>query len=230
MRYWAVIPAAGCGRRMGGDVPKQYLRLAGRTLLEHSLAVLGHHPRIAGLVVVLAADDVHWDPVRTACTVPVFTVTGGAERCHSVLNGLRVLSQKAHEDNWVLVHDAARPCLHRIDVDKLMQALEDDSVGGLLAIPIVDTLKRAGAGNRVVATVAREGLWRALTPQIFRLGVLARALGSAIARGLMVTDEAAAVELMGSQPRLVEGRSDNIKVTHPEDLALAEFYLRQAPP
>jgi 2-C-methyl-D-erythritol 4-phosphate cytidylyltransferase/2-C-methyl-D-erythritol 2,4-cyclodiphosphate synthase len=212
---------------MGASVPKQYLKLAGRPVLEYSIDVLGNHPRIAGLVVVLAADDIYWDPIR--CTVPVFTVAGGAERCHSVLNGLTMLRHRANDDDWVLVHDAARPCLHRTDVDKLMQALEDDPVGGLLAIPIVDTLKRAGAGNRVVETVAREGLWRALTPQMFRLGVLTRALGSVIARGLMVTDEAAAVELMGFQPRLVEGRSDNIKVTRREDLVLAEFYLRQAP-
>jgi 2-C-methyl-D-erythritol 4-phosphate cytidylyltransferase len=227
-RYWAVIPAAGRGSRIGTDTPKQYLRLGGKPVLEYSLAVLGNHPRIAGVVVALAPEDAHWTGLRPSCSAPVFTVTGGTERCHSVLNALRALKQMARDDDWVLVHDAARPCLRSADVDKLMEALADDPVGGLLAVPVVDTLKRVGAGHRALETVPREGLWRALTPQMFRLGALTRALETAIAHGLVVTDEAAAMELTRVQPRLIEGRADNLKVTRREDLALAEFYLRQA--
>ena len=154
-----------------------------------------------------------------------WVVTGGAERCHSVLNGLEALRQHADLTDWVLVHDAARPCLAVADLDRLMNELADDPVGGLLAAPVRDTLKQADSAGRVATTVDRSRLWHALTPQMFRLGRLRDALNAALARGLLVTDEAGAMEAAGFAPRLIEGRADNVKITRPEDLALAEFYL-----
>jgi 2-C-methyl-D-erythritol 4-phosphate cytidylyltransferase len=152
---------------------------------------------------------------------------GGAERCHSVLNGLAGLAQRAAGNDWVLVHDAARPCLRRADLDGLIVAVEDDPVGGILGVPVRDTMKQAGPTDRIEATVPRDGLWHAFTPQAFRLGLLRRALETALAAGRLVTDDASAVELLGLQPRLIEGHADNIKITRPEDIPLAHFFLEQ---
>jgi 2-C-methyl-D-erythritol 4-phosphate cytidylyltransferase len=228
VRYWAVIPAAGTGSRMGARVPKQYLPLAGKRVIEHSLERLGNHPDISGVVVVLAANDPYWRQITPTCAVPLFTVTGGAERFHSVLNGLDRLTELAAPDDWVLVHDAARPCLRLADMDLLMRALADHPVGGLLAIPVTDTVKRADASGTVLETVARDGLWRALTPQMFRLGALHAALSTALRHGRQVTDEAAAMELAAASPRLVRGHDDNIKITSPDDLITAELYLQRS--
>lgn len=226
-RHWALVPAAGIGKRMGSVVPKQYLPLAGRPVIAHALATLLAHPRIAGVVVAIGAEDEGWPTVAVelASVKPLRVVTGGAERCHSVLNGLEALRKWAMLNDWVLVHDAARPCLTTEDLDRLFAELAEDSVGGLLAVPVRDTLKQADDAGRVAATVDRSRLWHALTPQMFRLGMLHEALRAALARGLLVTDEAAAMEAAGYAPRLVEGRADNLKITRPEDLALAEFYL-----
>lgn len=226
-RVWAVVPAAGVGARMGAEVPKQYLPLLGRPLIEHTLERLLSHPRIAGVVVAVAAGDGRWRALGLAGQPGVTTVTGGAERCHSVLNALAWLLGQGRGGAWVLVHDAARPCLSHGEIDRLLETLADDPVGGLLGLPVRDTMKRAGAQDRVAGTVPREGLWHALTPQMFRTGALHAALGSALARGELVTDESSAMELAGHAPRLVPGRPENIKVTRPEDLALAELYLRQ---
>jgi 2-C-methyl-D-erythritol 4-phosphate cytidylyltransferase len=223
--YWAVIPAAGAGRRMGGAIPKQYLPLAGRLVIEHTLARFVEHPKIAGIVVAVDASDDHWPSLKLASAKPLITVTGGRERCHSVLNALKHLQTLARADDWVLVHDAARPCLSPDDLDKLTTTLADDPVGGILAAPVRDTLKRADGENRIDQTVDRTALWHALTPQMFRLAVLHAALQASIEADVAVTDEAAAVERMGLRPRLVEGRSDNIKITHTQDLALAERIL-----
>jgi 2-C-methyl-D-erythritol 4-phosphate cytidylyltransferase len=227
VRYWAMAPAAGAGKRMGSAVPKQYLSLAGRPIIVHTLVTLLDHPRIDGVAVAISAGDEWWPTVaaKLSTTKPLWVVTGGSERCHSVLNGLEALAELAQPDDWVLVHDAARPCLTAGDLDRLIDRLADDPVGGLLAVPVRDTLKRADDAGRVAATVDRSRLWHALTPQIFRLGMLHEALRAALARGLLVTDEAAAMEAAGFAPRLVEGRADNLKITRPEDLALAEFYL-----
>jgi len=230
MRYWAVVPAAGVGRRMGAALPKQYLPLAGFSVIVHALNTLLQHPRISGLVVVIGAGDAWWERIRLVSDKPLLQAPGGEERCHSVLNGLQALAAWAAPDDWVLVHDAARPCLPAADLDRLMTALQDDPVGGLLAVPVRDTLKRADPEGRVRATVDRAGLWHALTPQMFRFNLLRDALREALARHLLVTDDAAAMEAAGWAPRLVEGRADNIKITRPEDLALAEFYLRRAGP
>lgn len=222
-RIWVVIPAAGVGRRMAGIIPKQYLALKGRTVIEWSLAPILARPEVAAVVIGLAPDDRSFASLSVSRDSRVQTTLGGAERSDSVLNGLRAL--QANDHDWVLVHDAARPCLHAEDVDALINALRDDDVGGLLAAPVADTLKSANANQRVNLTVPRKDLWRALTPQMFRFGVLHRALLQAAAGGVSVTDESAAVERLGLSPKLVAGRNDNIKITVPEDLALAAHIL-----
>lgn len=226
-RHWAVVPAAGSGSRMKMQLPKQYLRLVGRRVIEHTLEILLRHPWIEGAVVVTHSHDIWWEQVQVNTAKPLLRVNGGNERCDSVLNGLRVLSELASSDDWVLVHDAARPCLRAQDLERLMTTLRNDPVGGLLAVPVSDTIKRADARGRVRATEDRRELWHALTPQMFRFEALLTAMCSAREQGLQVTDEASAMEAAGLSPRLVEGRADNIKITRPEDLALAEFYLPQ---
>lgn len=226
MNCWGVIPAAGAGRRMGAAVPKQYLPLGGKTVLQHSLDCLFSDRRIDAVVVALSADDTHWPTLHAPAGRRLLRAPGGAERCDSVLNALHVAAEYGIAEDWVLVHDAARPCLRAGDLEHLIDALWDDAVGGLLAVPARDTMKRADGNERVSETVERNHLWHALTPQMFRLGALTEALTTARNRGLAVTDEASALELSGASPRLVEGHGDNIKITRPEDLALAEFFLR----
>lgn len=226
MNCWAVVPAAGAGRRMGAAVPKQYLPLGGKTVLQHALDCLFGDARVDGVVVALAPDDAHWPMLKAPPGRRLLRAPGGAERCDSVLNALQVVADQASVDDWVLVHDAARPCLRAADLARLIDELYDDPIGGLLAVPVRDTMKRAGAEGRAATTVERSDLWHALTPQMFRVGALADALATARARGLTVTDEASAMELAGAAPLLVEGHGDNIKITRPEDLALAEFFLR----
>jgi 2-C-methyl-D-erythritol 4-phosphate cytidylyltransferase len=224
---WAVVPAAGSGLRMGAEVPKQYLVLRGRYVLDHALAALLGHPEIRGAVVAVAADDLRWRDCDHAREPRVRWVTGGAERCHSVLSALDELAGEVAADDWVLVHDAARPCLDRADLRRLVEDLRDHPVGGLLGVPVRDTMKRCAADGSIVATVDRAGLWHAYTPQMFRFGLLRSALRAAVAAGVLVTDEAAAMERAGLVPRVVEGSFGNIKVTRPQDLALAEFFLGQ---
>ncbi len=224
-RIWAVVPAAGKGARMGADRPKQYLELAGRTVLEHTLRRLLAEPRIAGVVVAFAPDDTDGPRLVAGLGERVLATVGGAERCHSVLNGLDALPAAADSD-WALVHDAARPCLRRGDLAKLIEELATDACGGILAVPVRDTLKRCAPDGAIEHTVDRDRLWHALTPQMFRLSVLRDALRAALAAQRLVTDEAQAVELAGFVPRVVEGHADNIKITRPEDLPLADYYLR----
>ena len=224
--FWVVIPAAGSARRMGaGTIPKQYLPLAGHTVLEWAVAPFLARPDCNGVIVVLAAVDDHWRRLSISSNPLVRVAIGGSERADSVRAGLEALAQTLKPSDWVLVHDAARPCLHGDDLARLLECLHDDEVGGLLAAPIVDTLKRADEAGRVAQTVDRTGLWRALTPQMFRFEVLWRALNLARERGLNSTDEAQAVEALGFQPRLVDGSTDNIKVTIAEDFARAERIL-----
>jgi 2-C-methyl-D-erythritol 4-phosphate cytidylyltransferase len=246
-RHWALIPAAGVGKRFGAETPKQYLPLAGRPVIDHAIAAFIDHPAIAGVVIVLGEADGWWADTSAFAGHPrVHRAPGGAERCHSVENGLALLAGIASEDDWVLVHDAARPCLRRADLDLLLDSLRDEPVGALLAVPITDTVKRAEASpvdvtqvdatqvdvTRVDATVPRADLWRAFTPQAFRLGLLRHALAEAAGSDQVVTDDASAVELLGRRPALIEGHADNIKITRPDDLPLAAFYLarQQAPP
>jgi 2-C-methyl-D-erythritol 4-phosphate cytidylyltransferase len=227
VNYWAVVPAAGVGRRVGGDVPKQFLALGNKTVLEHSLESLWHGIKLKGLVLVSAGHPALASIQERFSSYRLLRAAGGIERCHSVLNGLDALSGKAHADDWVLVHDAARPCVRQQDLHRLLDYVSSHPVGGLLGFPVHDTLKRADARRLVYATVDRTGLWHAHTPQMFRYGLLHEALMQALADGYHVTDEASAMEHAGYQPMLVEGHADNIKITHPDDLLLAEYFLRQ---
>lgn len=222
---WALVPAAGSGRRFGGETPKQYLQAAGKTLIEHALDALLSHPQIKGVVVALAPNDVLWPGWTELHGKPVWTCVGGRERADSVLAALRALPADLAVDELLLVHDAARPNLHHEDLSRLIDAATTGPDGAILAAPLRDTLKRAGSDASIVTTEPRDALWRAFTPQAFRRGVLERALTQALAEGVTVTDEAMAVERLGRHPRLVEGREDNLKVTTPADLALAEFLL-----
>ncbi len=223
--YWAIIPAAGIGNRMGADRPKQYLSIGEKTVIEHTLERFISQPKITGIVVALDRSDKFWAHLNIVCDKPLKTVLGGAERCHSVLNSLEYLHPIVDSVDWVLVHDAARPCLTLADLNKLIETLSDDEVGGILGLPVRDTIKRSGSDQRIDRTVDRELLWHALTPQMFRVGVLTEALRRSIEDNYLVTDEASAVEHIRLRPRLVEGRADNIKITRPEDLTLAEHYI-----
>ncbi|MGE8362484.1 2-C-methyl-D-erythritol 4-phosphate cytidylyltransferase [Pseudomonas sp.] len=225
--FWALIPAAGVGSRMRADRPKQYLELGGKCILEHTLGCFLDHPQLRGLVVSLAVDDPFWPTLACANDPRVLRADGGRERADSVLNGLlRLTEAGADEQDWVLVHDAARPNLAQSDLDLLLAELVDDPVGGLLAVPARDTLKRAGADGRVRETVDRSVIWQAYTPQMFRLGMLHRALAEALVSDVSITDEASAIEWSGQSPRLIEGRADNLKVTRPEDLHYLERLWR----
>jgi len=223
---WALLPAAGSGRRFGGEVPKQYLHAAGKPLIAHALESLLSHPAIEGAVVALAEGDPRWPGWTSLHGKPVIACVGGAERADSVLAALRALPEGVAGDELLLVHDAARPNLCAEDITKLVEAASAHADGAILAAPVRDTLKRADADARIAATEPRAGLWRALTPQAFRRDLLLCALEAARADGVVATDEAMAVERLGRHPALVEGREDNIKVTTPADLALAEFLLQ----
>lgn len=228
--YWAVVPAAGRGVRMGTECPKQYLPLQGKTVMQHSLERLCAHEKIAGVVVALAVHDKHGKELLRAVAdhgKQLISVAGGAQRAHSVLNGLRRLAKFAHADDWVLVHDVVRPCLRHADIDKLIDGMANHPHGGLLGLRAHDTIKRVSPVGEVVETLSRNEIWRAQTPQMFRLGALTEALTRAIERQLDITDEAAAMALTGIVPIMVEGHVDNIKITHKSDLALAKFYMEQ---
>jgi 2-C-methyl-D-erythritol 4-phosphate cytidylyltransferase len=227
-RYWAVIPAAGSGARMGSAIPKQYLSLGGRTLLERVLDLLLAEPAVDGVTVAVAKDDPYWQrylPGQRA--KPVRVASGGETRAHSVLNALMTLRDELKDDDWVLVHDAARPCLHPRDLSLLLQMAGQDPVGAILGAPVTDTVKRVDEERRVTGTPERTNLWRAFTPQMFRYRLLMDALEAAIRTGAPPTDEAGAMERAGHPVLVVEGRSDNIKITRPDDIPLAEAILAQ---
>ena len=218
------MPAAGRGARVGGNIPKQYLSLAGRPLIEHTLQRLAACSGVAGLLVVLGAGDKHWGSIHLHGGKPVLTAIGGAERCDSVLAGLTALPDAVDDSDFVLVHDAARPCVRLADMNRLLVAgVQGD--GALLGAPLRDTLKFANDSDHSERTEPREQRWRAFTPQMFRRGQLSAALRDAARRGFRVSDEAMAMELAGYLPLLVEGAEDNIKVTTAADFALAEFML-----
>ncbi len=228
--YWAVIPAAGVGKRMGSNIPKQYLPLAGTTVLQQTLSVFLNHADIGGIVLSISDNDPYWQDMageyQQNNSKPVLVASGGQERCYSVLNALNLLSNYAQEDDWVLVHDAARPCLLSSDIDLLISGLKDSACGGLLGLPMADTVKRCDPEHQVLGTVDRSDLWRALTPQMFPLRLLKEALTHALDNNALVTDEASAIELQGLQPKIIEGQGSNIKITHPSDLFVAERFLR----
>ncbi len=231
-KVWAVLPAAGAGTRMQNNTPKQYLRIADKTVLEHSIEVLLSNIELAALVVCVPEQDttarrlVEHNQVLAECLHRqqiVFTA-GGSSRAQSVLNGLFALTGRADEHDWVLVHDAARPCVESDDLRLLYDSLVDDPIGGLLAVPARDTLKIA-QDERVVSTLKRDEIWHALTPQMFRYGVLKTALSDAIEQGFAITDESSALEHAGFRPKLVKGSVNNIKITTAHDLLIAEQFL-----
>ena len=231
-QLWCLLPAAGIGQRMGADLPKQYLPLAGQTLLEVTLAVMHQAFPQATLVLPLHPKDRWWPEVERNLKqnhpdLQLLTCIGGTERADSVLAGLELLKDQAQADDWVLVHDVARPCVSRQDLQQLWSQLQSSPCGGLLAAPVADTMKRSNADQQVLETVERKQLWHALTPQMFRFALLKQSLETALSQGLAITDEASALEAAGYQPQLVAGSRNNLKVTLPEDLPLAEKILQK---
>jgi 2-C-methyl-D-erythritol 4-phosphate cytidylyltransferase len=228
MTIWAIVPAAGIGRRMGATIPKQYLQLNGLTVIEHSLKLLSSLPDLKKITVAVHPDDEHWQKIESDCFASeIVTVVGGDERGQSVLNAL--LSIDAGPDDWVLVHDAVRPCTSLTDIQQLIKEVTESADychGAILATPISSTIKRVNQAHEIEETVAREKLWSALTPQLFPLKKLIQAIESAIAEGLPITDEASAMEHFGYSVKVVPGSSHNIKITHQADLALAELILK----
>lgn len=228
-RYWCVLPAAGMGLRMQHGIPKAYLPFLGKTIIEHTLARLLAVPQLEKIIVVISHQDTFAHSLTIMEHPKIEIALGGSARCHSVLNGLDLLSRYADERDWVLVHDVARPCVSLKDIEKLMRACADHPVGGLLACPMVETIKQTNAAMQVIRTLDRTCLWRAQTPQCFRFGLLHRAMQQAIEQNQLVTDESSAIELLGDEPFILEGTNENIKITYPEDLLLAENILaRQA--
>jgi len=226
-RYWAIIPAAGTSQRMGGEVSKQYLTINNTTILEASLSCFLRHPKISGVIVALHKDDLDWNSLAVTRCEKIHTVEGGETRADSVYNAVKYLENlQSEEQDFVLVHDAARPCLRYTDLSLLIDQLETEEVGGILASPVSDTLKECEANNLVSKTLDRASVWRAFTPQMFRLKHIRKALYHCINKSIPITDEASAIEVMGLAVKLVKGQSDNIKVTHTEDLAVAETILK----
>ena len=223
MSCFALVPAAGSGSRMGAATPKQYLELLGKPLIWHTIRALSRVPEIMRVCVVISADDEWWDCYDWSAFDHLSVLRcGGVTRAESVLNGLRAVAMD--DDDWALVHDAARPCLDPALVSNMIAELIDDPVGGILAIPVADTLKRADVGDRIKRTEPRDGLWQAQTPQMFRRGELLAAISSFI--GPDITDEASALEKQGASPQLVMGSPWNLKVTYPQDLQLATLILQ----
>lgn len=226
-KVWVVVPAAGIGSRMQADRPKQYLLINNQPVIFHTLNRLINHPRIKGVIIALSVNDPYWPSLNLPLNWPIYTTLGGAERAESVSNALQFLHSLTDKDPWVLVHDAARPCIRHSDIDAMFQQLQHDTVGGILGVPLTETVKRVDTNNTIEATIDRSSLWRAVTPQMFRLKALSEALTHAKHANLKVTDEASAIEYMGSKPKMVEGHADNIKITLPQDLALAALFLQQ---
>lgn len=227
-KLWVVIPASGVGSRMQADRPKQYLDLLNKSVIEHTLSCFTQREDIAGIILGLSHGDPYWPKLTIQSPIPIKVTAGGKERCNTVLNALSHLRDhlKIDDKAWVLVHDAARPCLSQGDIDALIASQKNNDVGGILAMPVRDTMKREQAGTHTIShTENREGMWHALTPQMFQLGTLYSALEKALTENAEITDEASALEYVGKHPRLVEGLSSNIKITRPADMALAEFFL-----
>jgi len=228
MKIWAILPAAGIGQRMAATIPKQYLELNGLAVIEHSLKLLSSLPLLTQITVVVHPDDKYWAEIELGCfDSEIVTIIGGDERGQSVMNGLRSLD--AGPDDWVLVHDAVRPCASLSDINRLIKEIITPNApycGGILATPISDTIKRVNQANEIERTVERDRLWSALTPQLFLFRQLIEAMESAITQGLLITDEASAMEHFGYPVKVVQGNSHNIKITHQADLALAEMILK----
>lgn len=225
-RYHVIIPAAGNGSRMGAEAPKQYLSLQGKPLIQHVIKVFDQATKISSINVILSQEDAHWRSTYLHLSNKMHVhYCGGETRAVSVLNGLKAIVDNVQEDDWILVHDAARPGLSNLLLNQLLETLAMDDVGGLLALPLADTLKRADSGQRVASTVPRNDLWQAQTPQMFRYAILKKALTEFNGTP---TDEAEAVEALGLKPKLVPGELRNLKVTYPQDLAVLTALLNSA--
>jgi len=226
-KIWVIVPSAGSGQRMRQSIPKQYLPLNGKTVIEITLATLFSNASINKIIICCAANDEHWPSLACANDERVETVIGGETRAHSVLNGLMSLQSRASDDDWVLVHDAARPCLTAQTLQSLIEQLSGDEVGGILAVKSNDTVKLAAKDKlsdvQIDRTLNRDEIWYAQTPQMFRYGLLKNALQQALESELLITDEASAMEMAGYHPRLIEGERSNFKITQPEDLKMAEL-------
>ena len=227
MRIWAVIPASGIGHRMQSDRPKQYLSFCNKTVIEHTLDRLLACDQVFGVILVLRADDEYWAKLKYTTNKPFFIAQGGAERQDSVINGLIKLREVDKENCYAMVHDAARPLVKIEDLLSLINAVKQNRAGAILASPIADTIKRTNKSGCITETIDREGLWRAFTPQLFESGLLLKALQQAKTNNQQMTDDAAAMEAMGHRPQLIECSPDNIKITQPADLLLAEQIWRQ---
>jgi len=229
--YWCVLPAAGIGQRMGGNVPKQYLSLGAMTVLEHTLSILLSIKQLAGIVVVIHPDDQYWSSLPVSQHTNIHTVYGGEKRCDSVLAGLRYLQNILSDRTWILVHDAARPCILAATIELLIDTLKTDDVGGILAVPSKDTLKQLvihpESSPTIEQTLDRNRVWQAQTPQLFRYHILLSSLTAQLTQGVSVTDEASAVEAMGYRVNIIKGSHDNIKITYPHDLTLAQTILAE---
>lgn len=226
MTIWALLPAAGIGRRMGSVVPKQYLDLNGAPVIAHSLRKLASIAAIRQIVVILHPDDTRFAQLGLTAAERIVTVPGGDERFHSVLQGLEYLSPVAAADDWVLVHDAVRPCVRAADINNLINQLVQHAVGGLLGVPVDDTLKLVDDKTAIEQTVDRSRYWQAQTPQMFRYGLLVTALRQLKAHSRHATDEAGAIEQLGLRPQMVAGHKDNIKITHATDLMMASTIMQ----
>ncbi len=227
IKYWGIVPAAGVGKRMQADRPKQYLELNAQTVIEQTLTRLLDVELLTAVVVAISKEDPYWPELKISKNPRILTAAGGIERADSVLSALNLIADRAADNDWVLVHDAARPCITQSDVEHLINELHDHPVGGILALASHDTLKSVNEDLVITNTVNRNEIWRALTPQMFRYRALKNALQEAADKGWIMTDDASAMELQGKQPKIIAGRADNLKITRPEDLALAQFFLEQ---
>ncbi|MEO0443911.1 MAG: 2-C-methyl-D-erythritol 4-phosphate cytidylyltransferase [Pseudomonadota bacterium] len=224
---WAVVPAAGIGRRMASSIPKQYLPLMGKTVIEHTLDRLLQVEALQGVMVAISSFDQQFSQLPIASHPKIYTTVGGAERSDSVLAALYSLQEKLRLSHWVLVHDAVRCCIKPSRVEHLLKATSGHIAGGILAVPARDTLKQVNRHQHIETTIDRRGVWQAQTPQVFRYGLLRDALQRGHEKQQVITDEASAIERIGMQPLIVEGHPDNIKITHPEDLGIAATILQQ---
>ena len=225
-KLWVVVPAGGVGTRMNTALPKQYLKLSGHTVIEHTLTRLCTCEAVDEIVLGITRHDTYWQGLNFNSEIPLAVVEAGVERVDTVENCLQHIVAQGGAEDWALVHDAARPCVRIAEIDALINAVIGNAQGGILAVPLNDTVKRGDTANKIIETVSREGLWRAMTPQLFRVGELLSAIGLSRQNEAVLTDEASAMEVLAAQPLLVPCSPDNIKITLPHDILLAEVILQ----
>ena len=226
-KYWVVIPAAGIGKRMGDDIPKQYISVCGKTVIEHTIDNFISRNEIENICISISESDNYWPTLPISKNEKIITTIGGSERYESVYNGLRAIQDKATEDDWVLVHDAVRPCLKKSIIDRLITDISSHDVGGILALPCSETMKRVNNSNEVEETINRQTAWRAQTPQMFKYKKLLLAIEKVINEDIFITDEAMAMELSNHKPIVILGDENNIKITHKTDLKYLELFLEE---